>query len=80
MKLERQNATESYSGKPWRRFLRRLIKDTLAQDLVEYVFLMVLIGLVAVASMTQLGNAISNVFEGGTGTFSQEAPKETCCD
>jgi len=71
---------ESYSGKPWWRFLRRLIKDTLGQDLVEYVFLMVLIGLVAVASMTQLGNAISNVFEGGTGTFPQEVPKETCCD
>ena len=80
MKLARQYAMESYSGKPRRGFLRRLIKDTLAQDLVEYVFLMVLIGLVAVALMTQLGNAISNVFEGGIGTFSQTVPKETCCD
>ena len=80
MKSARQRAMESNSGKPWRRFLRHLIKDTLGQDLVEYVFLLALISLVAIASMAQMGNAISNVFAGGTDSFSQEVPKETCCD
>jgi pilus assembly protein Flp/PilA len=42
--------------------LRRLWKEEEGQDLTEYALLMVLISLVAVASMKTVGTTISNVF------------------
>jgi len=42
--------------------VRRLWKEQEGQDLTEYALLMVLIALVAIASMQTLGTTISNVF------------------
>jgi pilus assembly protein Flp/PilA len=42
--------------------LRRLWKEEEGQDLTEYALLMVLISLVAIASMETVGRTISNVF------------------
>jgi Flp pilus assembly pilin Flp len=42
--------------------LRGLCKDESGQDLTEYALLMVLIALVAIASMKTLGTTVSNVF------------------
>jgi len=42
--------------------LKRLWKEEEGQDLTEYALLMVLISLVAVASMQTLGTTVSNVF------------------
>ncbi len=42
--------------------LRRLWKAEEGQDLTEYALLMVLIALVAIASMKTIGTTISNVF------------------
>ncbi len=42
--------------------LRRLWREEEAQDLTEYALLLVLISLVAVASMQTVGTAVSNVF------------------
>ena len=39
-----------------------LWKDERGQDLTEHALLMVLIALVAIASMTRLGTMLSNVF------------------
>lgn len=42
--------------------LRRLWKEEEGQDLVEYALLLVLISLVAVATMKTLGQAVSDAF------------------
>ena len=42
--------------------VRRLWKEEEGQDLTEYALLMVLIALVAIASMKTLGTTVSNVF------------------
>jgi len=42
--------------------VRRLWKGEEGQDLTEYALLMVLIALVAIASMKTLGTTVSNVF------------------
>ncbi len=42
--------------------LKRLWKEEEGQDLTEYALLMVLIALIAVASMQKLGQTVSNVF------------------
>ena len=42
--------------------LNRLWKEEEGQDLTEYALLMVLIALVAIASMKTLGTTVSNVF------------------
>jgi pilus assembly protein Flp/PilA len=42
--------------------LKRLWTEEEAQDLTEYALLMVLISLVAIASMKTVGTTISNVF------------------
>jgi pilus assembly protein Flp/PilA len=42
--------------------VKRLWKEEEGQDLTEYALLMVLIALVAIASMQTLGTTISNVF------------------
>lgn len=42
--------------------LMRLWKEEEGQDLTEYALLVVLIALVAIAAVTKLGGAISNVF------------------
>ena len=42
--------------------LARLWKEEEGQDLTEYALLMVLIALVAIASMKTLGTTVSNVF------------------
>ncbi len=46
--------------------LKRLWKEEEGQDLTEYALLMVLIALVAIASMQTLGTTISNVFSNAT--------------
>ena len=50
--------------------LKRLCNEEEGQDLTEYALLMVLIALVAVASMQTLGTTISNVFSNATVTLS----------
>jgi pilus assembly protein Flp/PilA len=50
--------------------LKRLWKEEEGQDLTEYGLLMVLIALVAVASMQVLGSAISNVFSNSASNLS----------
>ena len=42
--------------------VKRLWNEEEGQDLTEYALLMVLIGLVAIASMKTLGTTLSNVF------------------
>ena len=42
--------------------VRKLWKEEEGQDLTEYALLMVLIALVAIASMKTLGTTVSNVF------------------
>ena len=44
----------------------RLWKEEEGQDLTEYALLLVLISLVAVASMKTVGNAVSDVFANAT--------------
>ncbi len=44
----------------------RLWREEEAQDLTEYALLLVLISLVAVASMKTVGTAVSNVFVNAT--------------
>jgi pilus assembly protein Flp/PilA len=44
------------------RLLWRLWREEQGQDLVEYALLLVLIALVAVASITTVGKAVSNAF------------------
>jgi len=44
----------------------RLWREEEAQDLTEYALLVVLISLVAVASMKTVGTAVSNVFVNAT--------------
>lgn len=44
----------------------RLWKEEEGQDLTEYALLLVLISLVAVASMKTVGNAVSDVFTNAT--------------
>ena len=44
----------------------RLWREEEAQDLTEYALLVVLISLVAVASMQTVGTAVSNVFVNAT--------------
>jgi len=46
--------------------LKKLWKDQEGQDLTEYALLLVLISLVAVASMTTVGQAVSDVFTNAT--------------
>ncbi len=43
-------------------FLMRLWHEEEGQDLTEYALLLVLIALVAIVSMSTLGNAVSNAF------------------
>jgi pilus assembly protein Flp/PilA len=42
--------------------MKRLWKEEAGQDLTEYALIVVLISLVAITSMTTIGQAISNVF------------------
>ena len=46
--------------------LSRLWKEEEGQDLTEYALLVVLISLVAIASMATLGHAISDAFTSAT--------------
>jgi pilus assembly protein Flp/PilA len=46
--------------------LARLWKEEEGQDLTEYALLLVLISLVAVASMKTVGDAVSDVFTNAT--------------
>ena len=46
--------------------LKKLWKDQEGQDLTEYALLLVLISLVAVASMQTVGQAVSDVFTNAT--------------
>jgi pilus assembly protein Flp/PilA len=49
--------------------VKRLWKEEEGQDLTEYALLMVLIALVAIASMQTLGTTISNVFSNAAGNL-----------
>ena len=42
--------------------IKRLWREDRGQDLTEYALLLVLVALVAIATMQTLGNTISNVF------------------
>ena len=42
--------------------IKRLWQEDKGQDLTEYALLLVLVALVAIATMQTLGNTISNVF------------------
>jgi pilus assembly protein Flp/PilA len=46
--------------------LKRLWQDEQGQDIVEYALLVVLIALVAVASLQAIGTTISSVFTNAT--------------
>jgi len=46
--------------------LKRLWQEEEGQDLTEYALLLVLISLVAIASMKTLGSAVSDVFSNAT--------------
>ncbi len=48
----------------------RLWREEQAQDLIEYALLVVLISLVAIASMQTVGTAVSNVFVNATTNLS----------
>ncbi len=45
-----------------KKLLSRLWREQQGQDLVEYALLLVLISLIAVASITTVGQAVSNAF------------------
>jgi len=45
-----------------KKLLMRLWREEEGQDLVEYALLLVLISLIAVASITTVGQAVSNAF------------------
>ena len=49
-----------------KKLLRRLWREESGQDLTEYALLVVLISLVAIASMATLGHAISDAFATAT--------------
>ena len=49
--------------------MKRLWAETEGQDLTEYALLVVLIALAAIAAMTKLGSAISNVFSNAAGNL-----------
>ena len=53
-----------------RNMLGELWKDERGQDLTEYGLLMVLIALVAIATMKTLGSSISNVFTNAAASLS----------
>jgi pilus assembly protein Flp/PilA len=50
-------------------FVKRFWNEEEGQDLTEYALLMVLIALVAIASMQTLGVTISNVFSNAAGNL-----------
>ena len=58
-------------------FVKRLWREEEAQDLTEYGLLLVLISLVAIASMTTLGSAVSNAFANATTNLSSGAATTT---
>jgi Flp pilus assembly pilin Flp len=47
-----------------KKILRRRWKEEIAQDLVEYALLLVLIGLVVVASLKSLGTGLGKAYSG----------------
>ena len=53
-----------------RTMLHRLWKDEAGQDLTEYGLLLVLISLVAIATIGALGSAINNVFSNAAASMS----------
>ena len=50
--------------------LMKLWREEEGQDLTEYALLIVLVGLVAITSMTTLGKAVSDVFANATTNLS----------
>jgi len=57
-------------GEGMSNMLRHLCQDEAGQDLTEYGLLMVLIALVAIATMKTLGSSISNVFTNAAASLS----------
>jgi pilus assembly protein Flp/PilA len=54
--------TALQGGKEMKNLLRRLWKEEEGQDLIEYALLVVLISLIAVASLRVAGDAVSDAF------------------
>ena len=59
----------SAEGQQMKSQLKKLWYGTEGQDLTEYALLVVLIALAAIAAMTSLGSAISNVFSNAAGNL-----------
>ena len=59
----------STEGLTMKNLLKQLWNGTEGQDLTEYALLVVLIALAAIAAMTTLGSAISNVFSNAAGNL-----------
>jgi Flp pilus assembly pilin Flp len=55
-------ASKLKEGGKMKKLLLRLWREEEGQDLVEYALLLVLISLIAIASITTVGKAVSNVF------------------
>ena len=53
-----------------RRLLARLWQEEEAQDLTEYGLLLVLVALVAIATMKRLGSVANNVFSNAAASLS----------
>lgn len=59
----------SAEGVNMKNVLKKLWFGTEGQDLTEYALLVVLIALAAIAAMTTLGSAISDVFSNAAGNL-----------
>ncbi|MGH9703268.1 MAG: Flp family type IVb pilin [Candidatus Acidiferrales bacterium] len=56
-----------------KRILHRLWREESGQDLTEYALLLVMLSLVAVASMGKIANTIKNVFSNAAANLSTAA-------
>lgn len=57
-----------------KQLLVRLWREESGQDLTEYALLLVLIALVAIASITTVGQAVSNVFSNAAVNLTNAKP------
>jgi pilus assembly protein Flp/PilA len=55
-------------------FLVRLWREEEGQDLIEYGLLLVLITLLAIASITAIGKAVSDIFNNAAANLSTATP------
>jgi pilus assembly protein Flp/PilA len=66
--LRKHPKSEAYTK--MKNLLLRLWREEEGQDLTEYALLLVLIALVAIAAITQVGQAVSNVFSNAAANLS----------